>query len=187
MRNALQEQLLKAGLAKKSKVDQVAREQAKQRQGKAPKPDAAIDAKAGGDVAAEAERQRQARVERDRALAAERNAQARAAEQRAQARQIIEQGRLPPGGEIEYRFTDGKAIRSVLVTSQVRAQLAKGALVIVRLDQGYAVVPRAVAEKVEARDASLVVVDHARTPEPAADAADDAYYSRFQVPDDLVW
>ena len=75
----------------------------------------------------------------------------------------------------------------MLVTSQVRAQLAKGALVIVRLDQGHAVVPRAVADKVEARDASLVVVDHARTPESAADAADDAYYSRFQVPDDLVW
>jgi len=36
MRNPLQEQLLKAGLVKKSKVAEVAREQAKQRHGKAP-------------------------------------------------------------------------------------------------------------------------------------------------------
>ena len=36
MRNPLQDQLLKAGLVKKGKVDQVAREQSKQRQGKAP-------------------------------------------------------------------------------------------------------------------------------------------------------
>ena len=40
MRNPLQEQLLKAGLVKKSKVAEVAREQAKQRHGKPPAPSA---------------------------------------------------------------------------------------------------------------------------------------------------
>src|SRR5688572_13213417 len=69
MRNPLQEQLLKAGLVKKSKVAEVVREQTKQRHGKgAPGPNA---------EQAEAERARQEKVERDRALAAERNAQAR--------------------------------------------------------------------------------------------------------------
>ena len=181
MRNALQDQLLKAGLAKKSKVDQIAREQAKQRQGKA------APAPAAEAEQVDAETLRREKAERDRALQAERNAQAKANELRAQARQIVEQNKLPVQGEIEYRFTDGAVIRSVLVTTAVRNQLAKGAVVIARLDDGYALIPRAAAEKVEARDASTIVVDHGRAAPAHAEGGDDEFYQRFVVPDDLVW
>jgi uncharacterized protein YaiL (DUF2058 family) len=179
IRNPLQEQLLKAGLAKKSKVDQAAREQAKQRNANA--------APAPRAEAADAERARQEKVERDRALSAERNAQARAQELRAQVRQIVEQHRLKPEGEIDYRFTHEGAIRTLLVTDAVRRQLATGALVIARHDAGYAIVPRPAAEKIEARDPTMIALDHRRTPPPASDASDDEYYSRFKVPDDLIW
>src|SRR5690606_10290131 len=109
MRNPLQEQLLKAGLAKKSKLDQVAREQARQRHAKSGRAVARLEQ-------AEAERVRLEKVERDRALSAERNAQARTQELRAQVRQIVEQNRLKPEGEIDYRFTHGGVIRSLLVS-----------------------------------------------------------------------
>ena len=180
MRNPLQDQLLKAGLVKKSQVAQAAREQAKQRQGKAP---------AGPtDEQREAERVRAERVERDRALAAERNAQARAHEQRAQARQIVETQRLRAAGEIEYRFVDGHAIRSLLVDAAQRTQLAVGALVIARHGEGYALLPRAAADKVRERDASMIVLDHAHADPTAVPASDDdAYYAQFKVPDDLIW
>jgi len=178
MRNPLQEQLLKAGLAKKSKIDQVAREQAKQRHGKSA-------ASANSDHA-DVERLRLQKIERDRALAAERNAQARLLEQRAQARQIVEQTRLPVEGEIDYRFTADGAIRSLRVTDTVRRQLSKGVLAIARFDAGYAIIPRATVEKIEARDPSMIVIDHSRNP-PATDAADDDFYSQFKVPDDLIW
>lgn len=180
MRNPLQDQLLKAGLVKKAQVAQVAREQAKQRQGKAPPAPSAQQLDAG--------RARAERAERDRALAAERNAQARAHEQRAQARQIVDTQRVRCGGDLPYRFADGGAIRAVQVDAPQRAQLAGGALVIARLDEGYALLPRAAAEKVRVRDASMIVLDHAATPAdtpPATD--DDAYYAQFEVPDDLVW
>ena len=75
----------------------------------------------------------------------------------------------------------------MLVTSPVRNQLAKGAVVIARFDDGYALIPRAAAEKVEARDASLIVVDHGRSASAAPEAADDEFYRHFVVPDDLVW
>lgn len=178
MRNPLQDQLLKAGLVKKSQVAQVAREQARQRQGKAPP--------APSEEQREAERARAERVERDRALAAERNAQAQRREQRAQARQIVDTQRLRGAGDIDYRFVDGDAIRAVQVDAAQRAQLAAGALVIARLDDGYALLPRAAAEKVRARDDSMIVVDHAAAP-PAPAGDDDAYYARFPVPDDLIW
>lgn len=179
MRNPLQEQLLKAGLAKKSKIDQVAREQARQRHAKS--------TPAPSTEHADAERSRQEKVERDRTLSAERNAQARAQELRAQVRQIVEQNQLPIEGEIDYRFADGATLRSLRVSDSVRRQLAKGSLVVARHDAGYAIIPRTAAEKVEARDPGMIVLDHRRTPSPVSDGGDDAFYSQFKVPDDLVW
>jgi uncharacterized protein YaiL (DUF2058 family) len=178
MRNPLQEQLLKAGLVKKAKVAAVVREQVKLRQGKAPAPapEEQVDAQA---LQAE-------RAERDRALAAERNAQARANELRAQIRQIVETNQVKREGEIAYRFTDAGTIKSLLVNESLRSQLAKGVLVIARLDDGYALLPRPAAEKIYARDASAIVLDHAQSHDASA-SEDDDYYKQFQVPDDLIW
>jgi uncharacterized protein YaiL (DUF2058 family) len=178
MRNPLQEQLLKAGLVNKNKVAQVVREQTKQRQGKAPV--------AAATEQVDAQRLQAERAERDRALAAERNALARANEQRTQIHQIVESHKQKREGEIAYRFTDGDKIRSMLVNEALRAQLASGTLVIVRHDQGYELLPRAAADKVYARDAAMIVLDHGRITDDGNDQ-DDEYYKQFQVPDDLIW
>ncbi|PKM07963.1 MAG: DUF2058 domain-containing protein [Gammaproteobacteria bacterium HGW-Gammaproteobacteria-4] len=178
MRNLLQDQLLKAGLVKKSKVAQVVREQTKQRHSKAP---ATADAEK-----VDVERLKAERAERDRALAAERNAQARSHERSAQIRQIVDSHRISGEGEIDYRFTDAGKIRSVLVNPALRAQLASGALVIARHGEGYALIPRAAAEKVYERDAAMIVLDHARN-EATGNTDGDAFYDRFKVPDDLIW
>lgn len=180
MRTPLQEQLLKAGLAKKHKVANAVREQNRQRHGRAaPTPDAeSIDT----------QKLQEQRAERDRALSAERNALAHTAELRAQVRQIVENHKVARDGEIAYSFNDDGAIRNMLVDESLRAQLAKGALVIVRHDQGYELVPRAVADKIFSRDPSMIVLDHGRADgTEAVDDNDDEYYKRFQVPDDLVW
>jgi uncharacterized protein YaiL (DUF2058 family) len=178
--NPLQEQLLKAGLAKKSKVAEVAREQQKARLGKAPS-DAA-------EIQREAERVRLEKVERDRALEAERRARARAGELAAQARQIIQDKKLPRTGESEYRFPADGAIRTVLVDDDQRRKLAAGSVVIVRFGDRYELLPRAAGEKVRERDASLVVLDHGQASDAAPTSSeDDAYYAQFKVPDDLIW
>ncbi|MDQ1094004.1 uncharacterized protein YaiL (DUF2058 family) [Xanthomonas sacchari] len=177
MRNPLQEQLLKAGLVKKSQVAQVAREQAKARQGKTPPPPSAEQR--------ESERLRQERVERDRALSAERNAQARVQEQRAQARQLVESHKLKADGEIDYHFTDAGKIQRLRVDAALRAQLIAGSVVIARLDAGYVPIPRAVVEKIVGRDPATIAFDALAA--PPASGEDDPYYARFQVPDDLIW
>jgi uncharacterized protein YaiL (DUF2058 family) len=180
--NPLQEQLLKAGLVKKSKVAQVAREQDKARHAKG-----AADS---NEIQREAERVRLEKVERDRALEAERKAQARINEMRAQARQIIQDKKVPRAGDSEYRFTADGAIRTLLVNDDLRRKLSSGALVIARLGDRYELLPRAAGDKVRERDASLVVLDHgqaAGTEPAAATSEDDAYYAQFKVPDDLVW
>ena len=180
--NPLQEQLIKAGLAKKSKAAEVAREQNKARQGKGPA--------APSEIQLEAERVRAEKVEHDRALAAERKAKARVTELRAQARQIIHDRKVPRSGDSEYRFTADGAIRTLLVNEDLRKKLSSGALVIARIDESYELLPRAAAEKVRERDASMIVLDHGQAAgsEPAASTSeDDAYYAQFKVPDDLVW
>lgn len=178
MRNPLQDQLLKAGLVKKAKVAQVVREQNQKRHGKqASTADHSVDAR----------RLQAERAERDRLLAAERNSRAREAEMRAQIRQIVEAHAVPAEGEIDYRFTDGDAIRSVLVSPTLRAQLAAGTLVIARHDDGYRLLPREAADKVRARDASMVALDHGQPISDDSPGEDDAHYRQFEVPDDLIW
>ena len=62
-------------------------------------------------VARDAQRAREEKADRDRALEAERKAAARVAELRAQARQIIRDKKVPRAGESEYRFSaDGTGI-----------------------------------------------------------------------------
>lgn len=180
MRNPLQEQLLKAGLVKKDKAAKIVRDQAKQRQGKAP----AAPAEEKVDA-----RQLQAeRAERDRAIAAERNAEARQKEIRAQVRQIIETTRVKRDGDIAYRFTDGERIASVLVNEAQRGQRAAGTLVIVRHGEGYELIPRLPADKIHHRGPDLIVLDHGRKEgDPLPPDDDDEYYKQFVVPDDLVW
>ena len=165
--NPLQEQLLKAGLVKKSKVAAVA-------------PGLLGPRAFGGAL-------RLARG--DRAIEAARRAQVRTVELAAQARQIITDKKVPRTGDSAYRFPADGAIRTLLIDEPLRRQLASGALVIARLDDGYELLPRAAAAKVRERDASLIVLDHGQADAaPAvADAAEDAYYAQFVVPDDLVW
>lgn len=180
MRNPLQEQLLKAGLASKAKAAQAVREQAARHKGKMPA--------APSTDELEVARLQAEKAERDRALAAVHNAQRRAQEARAQAHQIIDMHKQKHDGEIAYRFADGNAIRSVLVNPVLRAQLANGALVIVRHGEGYELLPRVAADKVRERDAGLIVLDHGQAEaRSSGGAVDDAYYQQFEVPDDLTW
>lgn len=179
--NPLQEQLLKAGLVKKAKVAEVAREQNKARHAKGPSQP--------NDIQREAERARADKAERDRALAAEHKAKMRVAELAGQARQIIEDKKVPRTGELEYRFTADGAIRTLLVDDGLRRQLASGALVVARLGDRYELLPRAAADKVRERAADMIVLDHGQAAgtDSAATSDDDAYYAQFKVPDDLTW
>ena len=180
--NPLQEQLLKAGLVKKSKLSEVAREQNKARHGKKPT--------GPSETALEAERLRAEKAERDRALAAGQKAQARTAELRAQARQIIQDKKVPRSGESEYRFTADGAIRTLLVNDELRRQLSSGTLVIARLGDRYELLPRSAADKVRERDPDMIVLDHGQSSDAVpeeSNSEDDAYYAQFKVPDDLVW
>jgi len=178
MRNPLQEQLLKAGLAKKQKVDDAARALKKQKHGKS-----------GPKMTSqqlEAQRLRSEKAEADRALAAEQKALARAKELKAQVRQIIETHKVHVEGEVAYRFADNDKIKEILVDPKTRDHLANGMLVIAEYKDGYALLPRKAAEMIYQREGHIVS-DHGKSSDGQSSSEDDEYYAKFEVPDDLIW
>ncbi len=184
-RNPLQDQLLKAGLIKKQQLAQVVRQQQKARDGKMP-PSAA--------EAIDAERLRAEKAERDRQLEAERRAAKETAERADRVRQIIEANRVRGGDDSDYRFQDGDRILSLRIADRQRPLLARGVLAIVRDGSGHTLVSAETAARLRTIDPAVICVDHGLAASSAATAnaapapdSDEAYYQRFQVPDDLVW
>lgn len=175
MAGSLKDQLLKAGLVSQQQVKKAAHEKRKDKDGSKQQ-----------QAAAEAARRAEAaKAERDRELNRQRQEEAARKAAAAEIRQLIEANRLDKTeGEVPYNFTDGSKIRRIYVTPELHAQLIKGTLCIAKLGGRHELVRPDVAEKIQARDPSRVIL-----PAPAAGdtpAADDPY-AAYQVPDDLIW
>lgn len=178
MRNALQEQLLKAGLVKDKQVKE-AHKQKHQAQRQQPprqpqKPTAAQQ---------QAQAVQQQKAARDKALNAEREARAARKALDAQILQVVQQHRRPHNdGEDAYSFVDGSRIKRIYVTAPTREALARGEFGIVRLRNRYFVVTAEGAAAVRERAPEYLVMINQDTP-----TADDAAYAEHPIPDDLMW
>jgi uncharacterized protein YaiL (DUF2058 family) len=129
-----------------------------------------------------------AKVARDQELNRRREEKAKRRARIAEIEQIIEQNRAPRlETEDYYSFIDGKKIRRMSVDPQRREQLTSGVLAIVRYRGHYAVVPKAIAERIRERDENMVVpvVQPKAGAEPGVATEDP--YKDFVVPDDLMW
>ena len=179
MANAFQDQLLKAGLVSKDKLNKA--NKSKHKQAKQQAKNAVTDAdqrkreiKQAALLKAEHDRQlNRQKVEEDKKKAIA-----------AQIRQLMEMNRISTdeGGAV-YNFEDDKKIKQVYVTEDMRKQIVNGRLAIVRLDNKYEIVPRLVADKIMQRDASIVVLCNEAT--QASEEQDE--YADYKVPDDLMW
>ncbi|XAW90632.1 DUF2058 domain-containing protein [Vibrio sp. CDRSL-10 TSBA] len=168
----LQEQMLKAGLVNEKKLKKAKKGSKKSR----------VQAREVKEAVEEKKRQQ---VERDKALSAQQNEERQSKEIQAQIKQLIAMNKLDLGdGDIKYNFTDGTLVKSLYVESLVREQLSKGILAIARFEEGYAVIPSVVANKIAQRDEQAIIDQK----EPESDAIDeDDPYADFVVPDDLMW
>ena len=97
---------------------------------------------------------------------------------------MIEMNRLcRDGGEVGYNFQDGTVVRKIFVTEEIHDRLGHGHLSIVRFDDGYEVIPSAVAEKIKLRDEACIISSIASR----VDEGGDDPYADYKVPDDLMW
>ncbi len=200
MAGSLREQLIAAGLATSGQAKKAERQvkAEKQAQGK-PKP----DRKPAADTAqktppkpkvlSEAEKRYAAKVERDRELARIANEKAATKARRAEIKQILAQNdqRTAPASDddVPYNFLHGKKIKRIYVTRDHQAKLSAGTLLIANNDGRYHLVTPEVAEQIRARDPHRIMskTDEKTGDKTAEPSADDEYYAKFKVPDDLDW
>lgn len=178
MAKSLQEQLMGAGLVDKKKAKSIKQAQRKQKK-QQPKGQVQAD-----ENKARLDAERQAKVERDRALNAQRKAEADAKAIAAQIKQLIETNKITPEkDDIGFQFADGKKIQKIYVSELLQNQLSKGQVSIAKLGDSYHLVPNLVADKIAQRDESYVVplsVD-------SQEVDEDDPYKDYQIPDDLMW
>lgn len=185
MKNALQEQLLKAGLATEDQMRKPARQKSKPpaKNRKKParkKPAAAAVSKDDSNIdlrAAYAERRRdeQRAEEEARAQAALRKAN------KLKVNKLIESSAQDTtGGTISYQFLVGKNIKKLWVTEQQRDDLVSGELGITFLGGKRCVITKAAADEINVLDPKKIIVIH--KPEDGQEGE-----TEFAVPDDLMW
>jgi uncharacterized protein YaiL (DUF2058 family) len=179
MSMSLRDQLIAAGLGTKKQTKEAA--QAKRPQSRHQPAPISPETLAANKALA-------AKNARDQELNRRQQEKAAAKARRAEVKQLIEQHRLPPIESEEYfNFADGNRLARLAVTPTLREQLIKGAVVIVRYEGHYAIVPEVAAARIRERD-EYAVVNQASTPTSAPVTTDkDDPYKDFVVPDELVW
>jgi uncharacterized protein YaiL (DUF2058 family) len=185
---SLQEQLLKAGLTNKKKANQV--RQQKNKQAKAQKNHNVVQT---NEAKLAAEKLIEAKKSKDRELNQKAKQEAEKKALVAQIKQLIEANKQPKFAgskreEVVCNFTDGKLIKRMYVSPSTQKQISQGKLAIVKLNDGYELVPMPVANKIDERDKAIVVyrADNISVADQKS-SEDDDWYAEYDIPDDLNW
>lgn len=178
MAKSLQEQLRQAGLANQKQM--VKARKAKNTKEKMQRKGVDVV-----DETAEAVKQSDAeKLARDRALNEEKNQAAQQKAIQAQIQQLIELNAIEERGDVEYRFDHAGLIKTLMLTTEHRQALIRGALAVVGKNDSLSIVPAQAAEKIAERDASWLVLQNQRD---EGDTEVDDEYAGYEVPDDLMW
>ncbi len=183
MGNSLFDQLEKSGLVDEKKAKQAKKD--KRKQNKQNKQKRGKQAQPLDESKLRAQQAQAEKAARDRELNQQRMQAAEKIAIAAQIKQLIQMNCIEySDGEIGFNFTDGNKIQRIYVPEKFQNQLVSGRLAIVKLESGYNLVPAVVADKIEQRDPSCVILNNV-TQADTSDADDP--YADYQVPDDLMW
>ncbi len=189
MKNALQEQLLKAGLATEEQLQRSQQQKRRPPQGK-PKP---RKGKSGSGNRARSKKPPArsdlaeayaARIRAEKEEAAQKKrAKALRKANRAKIRQLILDNCLnDPKADIPFQFMVGTNIKNVYVTAAQREQLLAGDMQITFQDGKRCIIPGKIVTTLHDLDPNKLIIN------PAAVTEDqDDEYAEFKVPDDLSW
>ncbi len=182
MAGSLFDQLQKAGLVDEKKAKKVKKQkyqQAKQKKGK--KGEVVVS-----EATLLAEQAAKQKAEQDRKLNLERQQQQEKKAQQAAVGQMIESNCLKNyEGKLAYNFVDGSAVKTLNVAQKIHKQLIAETLRIARFKGGYVLLTEEAAQKIQQRDASVLIPLAGQ--DDSLSEEDKDYYAQFEVPDDLVW
>ncbi|GJC32220.1 hypothetical protein KAM398_21760 [Acinetobacter sp. KAM398] len=176
VKNALQAQLLKAGLVDNKKAKKLSK-QAVHEQRTGESKDAEVKAKIA--------QAQQEKLAKDQAIEQEKKAALQEKELKAAIMQMIHQHKIrDTDGEVAYQFLDGK-IKKVYINQQIYNALVAGSLVIAKENDSYAFLPKALAERINSKMEGFIIVNNAEKNEATTDEEDP--YAAYVIPDDLMW
>lgn len=180
MGNPFQDQLLKAGVVTKKQVHKAKQDKNQQRKKQRSSNEKLVDTnKLNVKKAAED------KSKRDRELNKKKQKKAQEKAIAAEINQLITDNLIKRDAncEIVYNFEHNKKIRRIIVNEEIKAKISNGTIGIARIEGGYELVPKPVAEKIQQRNAKRVILFD--TIEETADENDP--YADYEIPDDLNW
>lgn len=179
--NSLQEQLLKSGLADKTRAKQARSDTRKKQKTQKKGAQSAMD-----EVALAAAKALEDKRLKDLELNRQQQQEREKKALYAQAKQIIEINVQPKGKpETTLNVVEDSVIKRLSVSHTVHKQVIDGRLAVVRGPSGMALVPMPVADKIMERVPELVLYRADKLEQKAAE--DDDWYADFKIPDDLMW
>ena len=175
-KNALQAQLLKAGLVDSKKAKKLNKQsQHAKRIGDS----SDLEAK---QALADAQAQK---VAKDQKLNQQKQQVLEQKMLHANVIQMIKQHQLTDTqGEVSYQFVDQSKVKKIATTQKLYDQIVAGHVVIARLEDGYALLPRPLADRINAKLEGFIVVSNDKS---ADEMAEDDPYAAYVIPDDLMW
>ncbi len=175
-KNALQAQLLKAGLVDSKKAKQLSKQsQHAKRTGDSSN----IEAK---KALAEAQAKK---LEKDQKLNQEKQQILEQKMLKANIIQMIKQHQITDTrGDVDYQFADYSKVKKVHITQKLYEQIVAGHVVIARLEESYALLPRPLADRINGKMEGFMVVSNDK---PEVELATDDPYAAYVIPDDLMW
>jgi hypothetical protein len=87
-------------------------------------------------------------------------------------------------GDISYQFVDNSKVKKLFITQKLYDQIVAGHVVIARLDNSYALLPRPLADRIDSKMTGFMVVSNDTAED---ELAEDDPYAAYVIPDDLMW
>ena len=175
-KNALQAQLLKAGLVDTKKAQQINKQnQHAKRTGE--QTDAEVK-----QALAEAQRKK---LQKDQQLNLEKQRALEEKTLKANIIQMLKQHRLKEtDGDLAYQFVDNGKIKKIYITQKLYDQIVAGHVAIGRLEDSYALLPRPLADRINKKMTGFIVVANTKNEKQMGE---DDPYAAYVIPDDLMW
>ena len=177
VKNALQAQLLKAGLVDNKKAKKLSKQAVhEQRTGQSSE----------AELKAKIEKDQQEKLAKDQALSLEKKLALDEKTLRASVIQMISHHKIKEtDGDVTYQFIDDSKIKKVYINQQIYNALVSGSLVVAKDHDRYAFLPKALAERINEKLTGFILVNNSENTAEVTDEEDP--YAAYVIPHDLMW
>lgn len=126
------------------------------------------------------------KLAKDQALDLEKKRLLQGKELKAAIVQMISQHKIHQlDGDVAYQFIDESKVKKIYLNQQIYNALVSGSLVIAKEDDGFAVLPKILADRIDAKMTGFIIVNNSQKNEQITDEEDP--YAAYVIPDDLMW